>query len=111
MEVYVSSVANPDTFFVQILTSMSLQLDEVVKEMSQYYSKEREVRDQLSQVIYIATLLIIYKHFLTIAFALTLTKVIQHYILFFLAQCLFALLNLQTICPDTVFCVQKKKVS
>ena len=51
VEVYVSSVANPDTFFVQILTSMSLQLDEVVKEMSQYYCKEREVRGGLSQVI------------------------------------------------------------
>ena len=51
VEVYVSSVANPDTFFVQILTSMSLQLDEVVKGMSQYYYKEREVRGGLSQVI------------------------------------------------------------
>ncbi|XP_062589324.1 tudor and KH domain-containing protein homolog [Saccostrea cucullata] len=43
VEVYVSSVANPSTFFVQILTSMSIQLDEMVKDMSQYYSKEREV--------------------------------------------------------------------
>lgn len=44
VEVYVSSVANPYTFFVQILTSMSLRLDEVVKSMSQYYATERQVR-------------------------------------------------------------------
>ena len=55
VEVYVSSVANPDTFFVQILTSMSLQLDEVVKEMSQYYCKEREVRGRLFQVYQLNT--------------------------------------------------------
>lgn len=42
VEVYVSSVANPHTFFVQILTSMSLRLDEVVKSMSQYYATERQ---------------------------------------------------------------------
>ncbi|XP_056002323.1 tudor and KH domain-containing protein homolog isoform X2 [Ostrea edulis] len=42
VEVYVSSVANPSTFFVQILTSKSMELDEIVKDMSQYYSKERE---------------------------------------------------------------------
>lgn len=44
VEVYVSSVANPQTFFVQILTSMSLRLDEIVKSMSQYYATERQVR-------------------------------------------------------------------
>lgn len=42
VEVYVSSVANPHTFFVQILTSSSLRLDEVVKSMSQYYATERQ---------------------------------------------------------------------
>lgn len=48
MEVYVSSVANPHTFFVQILTSMSLRLDEVVKSMSQYYVTERQVRKPIT---------------------------------------------------------------
>ena len=59
VEVYVSSVANPDTFFVQILTSMSLQLDEVVKEMSQYYSKEREVKARSLRLFKFAPKLII----------------------------------------------------
>lgn len=48
VEVYVSSVANPHTFFVQILTSMSLRLDEVVKSMSQYYATERQVRKHIT---------------------------------------------------------------
>lgn len=55
VEVYVSSVANPHTFFVQILTSMSLRLDEVVKSMSQYYATERQVRKHITALRHIKT--------------------------------------------------------
>ena len=40
VEVYVSSVANPSTFWVQILSSMAVQLDELVSKMTMYYSME-----------------------------------------------------------------------
>ncbi|KAK3095253.1 hypothetical protein FSP39_012233 [Pinctada imbricata] len=42
VEVYVSSVANPSTFWVQILSSNSVQLDELVAQMTLFYSSEDE---------------------------------------------------------------------
>ena len=42
VEVYVSAVASPGTFWVQIISSMALQLDEMTGEMSREYSEGRE---------------------------------------------------------------------
>ena len=42
VEVYVSAVANPGTFWVQIISSMALQLDEMTAKMSREYSEGRE---------------------------------------------------------------------
>ncbi|KAJ8298883.1 hypothetical protein KUTeg_022943 [Tegillarca granosa] len=40
VEVYVSAVASPSNFWIQILTSMAVQLDELVSSMASMYSSE-----------------------------------------------------------------------
>lgn len=40
VEVYVSAVASPSNFWIQILTSMAVQLDELVSSMASLYSSE-----------------------------------------------------------------------
>ena len=42
VEVYVSAVANPGIFWVQIVSSMALQLDEMTTKMSRHYSERTE---------------------------------------------------------------------
>ena len=42
VEVYVSAVANPGIFWVQIVSSLALQLDELTDTMSRHYSDHRE---------------------------------------------------------------------
>ena len=42
VEVYVSAVANPGIFWVQIVSSMALQLDEMTSRMSRHYSEVKE---------------------------------------------------------------------
>lgn len=40
VEVYVSAVASPSNFWIQVLTSMAVQLDELVSSMTSLYSSE-----------------------------------------------------------------------
>lgn len=40
VEVYVSAIANPDNFWVQIIGSMALQLDTLSGQMNQFYEQE-----------------------------------------------------------------------
>lgn len=37
VEVYVSAIANPDNFWIQLIGSMALQLDQLSEQMTQYY--------------------------------------------------------------------------
>lgn len=38
VEVYVSAIADPDHFWVQIINSMALELDKLSEQMTQYYN-------------------------------------------------------------------------
>ena len=42
VEVYVSAVANPGIFWVQIVSSMALKLDELTTDMSRHYAQGLE---------------------------------------------------------------------